>query len=73
MVQNFVALRTGNPGKLPPPIEGYRESLEPAIRAMLNNVLRCAAFGSAQDVAEGLDLFVKRTQVDEVIVHGLGL
>ncbi len=68
-VQNFVALRTGNPGKLPPPVEGYRESLDPAIRAMLNNVLRCAAFGSAQDVAEGLDLFVKRTQVDEVIIH----
>jgi luciferase family oxidoreductase group 1 len=70
MVQNFVALRTGNPGKLPPPIEGYRESLDPAIRAMLNNVLRCAAFGSVEDVAEGLGTFLRRTQVDEVIVHG---
>jgi luciferase family oxidoreductase group 1 len=70
MVQNFVALRTGNPGKLPPPIEGYRESLDPQIRAMLNNVLRCAAFGSVEDVAEGLGAFVRRTLVDEVIVHG---
>jgi len=70
MEQNFVAMRTGNPGKLPTPIEGYRDSLDPAIRAMLNNVLRCAAFGSVDDVADGLGLFIKRTQVDEVIVHG---
>lgn len=70
MVQNFVALRTGNPGKLPPPIEGYRENLDPAIRAMLNNVLRCSAFGSVEDVAEGLGTFLRRTQVDEIIVHG---
>lgn len=69
MEQNFVALRTGNPGKLPPPIEGYRDSLEPAIRSMLNHVLRCSAFGSVEDVAEGLDTFIRRTQVDEVIVH----
>ncbi len=70
MMQNFVALRTGNPGKLPPPIEGYRESLDPAIRAMLDNVLRCAAFGSVEDIAEGLGTFLRRTRVDEVIVHG---
>jgi len=70
MEQNFVALRTGNPGKLPIPVMGYRDSLDPPIRAMLGQVLRCSAFGSAEDVAEGLDAFIKRTQVDEIIVHG---
>jgi luciferase family oxidoreductase group 1 len=70
MEQNFVALRTGNPGKLPAPIKGYRDSLDPQLRAMLNHVLGCSAFGSTQDVAAGLDVFLKRTQVDEVIIHG---
>jgi luciferase family oxidoreductase group 1 len=70
MEQSFVALRTGNPGKLPRPMAGYRDSLEPPVRAMLERVLSCAAFGSVADVATGLDAFVKRTRVDEVIVHG---
>lgn len=70
MEQNFVALRTGNPGKLPRPIEGYRDSLDPQVRMMLNHVLKCSAFGSVEDVATGLDTFLKRTQVDEIIVHG---
>ncbi len=70
MEQNFVALRTGNPGKLPAPVEYYRDHLEPQIRAMLNHVLKCSAFGSPEDVAAGLGAFIRRTQVDEVIVHG---
>lgn len=70
MEQNFVALRTGRPGKLPRPIEGYRDSLDGSIRMMLDHVLQCSAFGSAKDVAKGLDRFLKRTGVDEVIVHG---
>jgi luciferase family oxidoreductase group 1 len=69
MEQNFVALRTGNPGKMPRPVADYRDSLDPQVRAMLNNVLRFTAFGSVEDVAEGIDAFVRRTRVDEVIVH----
>jgi luciferase family oxidoreductase group 1 len=69
MEQNFVALRTGNPGKLPRPVEGYRDSLDPTIRAMLERVLSCAAFGTVQDVADGFAALLRRTQVDEIIVH----
>jgi luciferase family oxidoreductase group 1 len=69
MMQNFVALRTGRPGKLPPPVENYRASLDPSSSAMLTHVMQCSAFGTIDEVARDLDRFIARTQVDEVIVH----
>jgi luciferase family oxidoreductase group 1 len=69
MMQNFVALRTGRPGKLPPPIENYVASLDPALSGMLAHVMQCSAFGSVEVVAQGLSQFLRRTQVDEIIIH----
>jgi len=66
--QAFVALRTGTPGRMPPPSPGYRDTLPPTARAMLDHVLQCSAIGTEADVAEGLARFVERTRVDEVIV-----
>lgn len=66
--QAFVALRTGTPGRMPPPLHGYRESLPPTARAMLDHVLQYSAIGTGADVARGIDAFVARTGVDEVIV-----
>ncbi|SKB67407.1 LLM class flavin-dependent oxidoreductase [Sphingopyxis flava] len=66
--QAFVALRTGNPGKMKPPVEGYKDSLPPNARAILDHVLQCSAVGTAGDVADGLEAFIARTGVDEVIV-----
>ncbi|MBU0555509.1 MAG: LLM class flavin-dependent oxidoreductase [Alphaproteobacteria bacterium] len=68
-MQNFVALRTGRPGKLPPPVENYIASLDPALSGMLAHVMQCSAFGTVEDVARGIRQFIQRTQVDEVIVH----
>ena len=69
MMQNFVALRTGRPGKLPAPVKNYMASLDPAVSAMMAHVMQCAVFGSVEDVTRGLKRFIKRTGVDEVIVH----
>jgi alkanesulfonate monooxygenase SsuD/methylene tetrahydromethanopterin reductase-like flavin-dependent oxidoreductase (luciferase family) len=66
--QSFVALRTGNPGRMPPPVPGYRDSLGPQGAAMLNHVLRCSSIGTAETVARDLAAFVRRTGVDEVMV-----
>ena len=66
--QAFVALRTGNPGKMKPPIEGYKDSLPPNARAILDHVLQCSAVGTVDDVASGLRAFKARTGVDEFIV-----
>lgn len=71
MQQSFVALRTGTPGKLPPPVPGYREALPPQAQAMLANVLSASSIGTRADVARDLSAFVARTGVDEVIVSGM--
>ncbi|MEO6218063.1 MAG: LLM class flavin-dependent oxidoreductase [Sphingomonas sp.] len=66
--QAFVALRTGNPRQLPPPVAEYRESLGPQGARILDHVLECSAVGSAATVARGIAAFVARTGVDEVMV-----
>ena len=70
MDQSFVALRSGNPGKLKPPVENYRESLPPPARAMLEHMRQASAVGSAETVHAAILRFVERTRVDELIVAG---
>ena len=66
--QAFVALRTGNPRQLPPPVAAYRESLGAQGSAILNHVLQCSAVGSPAKVARETAAFIERTGVDEVMV-----
>lgn len=66
--QAFVALRTGNPRQMPPPVAGYRDSLGAQGRAILDHVLQCSVVGSPATVARGIAAFVARTGVDEVMV-----
>jgi luciferase family oxidoreductase group 1 len=70
MDQSFVRLRTGSPGKLPPPVPGYRESLHPASLAMLDHIRQVSAVGSVETVRAGLAAFQARTGADELIVAG---
>jgi len=66
--QAFVNLRTGRPGKLPPPKEDFWEMLDPMAKAMLDSALACAIVGSRETVSQGLTEFVARTGADELIV-----
>ena len=66
--QSFVALRTGNPRQLPPPLEGYRASLGAQGSAILDHVLQCSAVGSPATVARGIAAFIERTGVDELMI-----
>ncbi|KQZ82961.1 alkane 1-monooxygenase [Mesorhizobium sp. Root157] len=66
--QAFVNLRSGRPGKLPPPVEGYADALEPSARAILGQALSCAIVGSADTVRQGLDAFARRTAADELMI-----
>lgn len=70
MQQAFVRLRTGQPGKLQPPVPGYLEDLPPQAHAMLADVLSVSSIGTQADVERDLAAFIRRTQVDEVIVTG---
>ena len=66
--QAFVALRTGNPRQLPPPVPGYRASLPPQGKAILDHVLQCSAVGGPAAIARGIAAFVERTGVDELML-----
>ena len=66
--QAFVNLRTGNPGKLPPPVAGYFETLPPEGRALLRQVLSCSAIGDGATVKEKIEAFAERTGADELMI-----
>ena len=68
--QAFVRLRSGDPGKLPPPLPGYRESLPASAAAMLDRLSVARAVGSPETVAARISRFVERTRADEIIVSG---
>jgi luciferase family oxidoreductase group 1 len=70
MLQSFVALRTGNPGKLPPPVDGYRESLPPQAQSILEQTLQGSAVGSPDKVKQAIERFIERTGADELIIAG---
>jgi luciferase family oxidoreductase group 1 len=68
--QSFINLRTGRPGKLPPPADDLdaRLAADPRARAMLDNALACSVVGGPDTVRRGLAEFVSRTGPDELMV-----
>jgi luciferase family oxidoreductase group 1 len=68
MQQAFVNLRLGQPGQLPPPVDGYAEKIGPQERAVLKSVLSCSAMGAPETVRAAMDAFIQRTGADELMV-----
>ena len=68
--QSFVRLRSGNPGKLPPPIEHYTETLPASAQAMLAHLAQAAAVGTPAQVRAQIAAFVARTGADEIMLCG---
>ena len=68
--QAFVNLRTGRPGPLPPPRAGFFDTLDPMLQAMLRQSLSCTAVGAPEAIKSGLEAFIARTGVDEIMVTG---
>ena len=66
--QAFVNLRSGRPGRLPPPVADYENHLGPAERAMIAQALSSSAIGSPETVKREMEAFVRRTGADELIV-----
>jgi luciferase family oxidoreductase group 1 len=67
--QSYLRLRTGTPGRLPPPIDDI-EALYAEVGASpgLQGALATAVVGGPERVREGLSAFVERWRPDEVIV-----
>jgi luciferase family oxidoreductase group 1 len=68
MQQAFINLSGGRPAPLPPPVRGYRDSLSPPHRALLDQVLSCSAIGAPEKVAGQIADFVERTGADELMI-----
>ena len=66
--QSFVQLATGRPGKLLPPVDGYRDSLPQSAQGLLARALTCSVAGTPSQVRDALAAFVEDTRVEEVIV-----
>jgi luciferase family oxidoreductase group 1 len=68
MQQMFVSLRTGNPGRIRPPVRGYYESLPSAHQDILEQVLSCSAIGSPETVRQSIESFIAATKADELMI-----
>ncbi len=68
MQQAFVNLRSGRPGRLPAPVGDYLKRIGEQERALLDQILSCAAIGSRDTVARQLQAFISRTGADELMI-----
>ncbi len=69
-LQAFLNLRFGNPGKLPPPVEGFECTLNAQQQQVLDQVSSASAVGTGEQVREQVQDFVAKTGADELIVVG---
>ena len=63
--QAFVELRSGQPSKVRPPVQGYLEALLPIRRTQIEAALSCSAVGFPARVKAALEGFVEQTGADE--------
>jgi luciferase family oxidoreductase group 1 len=66
--QAFARLRSGRPGKLPPPVDDIDAALSPMERAMVDHALRCTVVGDPGTVRDGVERFAASTGADELMV-----
>ena len=66
--QSILRLRSGAPGKLPPPAADLEERLTPVDRQMLEQMQACSVVGSPEMARAGVAEFVERTGADEVMI-----
>jgi luciferase family oxidoreductase group 1 len=66
--QSFVNLRRGTPGLLPKPVQSMTEHWTPLEKTGVEHAFREAIVGSPETVKKGLNAFIERTHIDELMV-----
>lgn len=66
--QSFVNLRRGRPAPLPPPIEAMDRLWSAAEKGLVDHAFREAVVGSPETIRRGVEAFVARTNVDELMI-----
>ncbi len=67
----FARLRTGNPGKLPLPVEDIASHIPRAVLEQVQQALSCSATGSADTITHQLSRLLETYQPDELMVTGM--
>ncbi|MDF0600716.1 LLM class flavin-dependent oxidoreductase [Psychromarinibacter sp. C21-152] len=70
-ILSFARLRSGRPGKLPPPVENVRDQIPEAVLAQVDEAMSCSATGSPETVRRRLGELVDRYRPDELMVTGM--
>ncbi|MBY5990030.1 LLM class flavin-dependent oxidoreductase [Roseovarius atlanticus] len=70
MQQAFARLRTGQPGKLPAPVQDIEAAIGPQMTESVNHALSVSATGSPATVRAQLGVLKDRYQPDEIILTG---
>jgi alkanesulfonate monooxygenase SsuD/methylene tetrahydromethanopterin reductase-like flavin-dependent oxidoreductase (luciferase family) len=68
--QQFIALRRGTPGPLPPPLPSMEGHWSPQERMMVEHSLMYSVVGAPDTVRQGLAEFIHETEVDELMITG---
>jgi luciferase family oxidoreductase group 1 len=66
--QQFMNLRRGRPGPLPPPVESMDRLWTAVERAGVDRAYACAAVGSPGTVRRDLQSLIARTRADELMI-----
>ncbi|WP_119679419.1 LLM class flavin-dependent oxidoreductase [Indioceanicola profundi] len=66
--QQFVNLRRGVPGKLPPPLDTMEGRWSQMEKAGVEHALACSAIGAPDTVRRGIETFMELTNADEIMV-----
>lgn len=70
MQQAFARLRTGQPGRLPRPVDDIDAAIGPDMRRAVDQALRISAVGNPEQVRSQLDAMIVEHEPDELILTG---
>ncbi|WP_375261553.1 LLM class flavin-dependent oxidoreductase [Palleronia sp.] len=70
MQQAFARLRTGQPGKLPAPVDDIEAAIGTQMTQAVDHALRITATGTKSEVADQIAAILERHRPDEVILTG---
>jgi luciferase family oxidoreductase group 1 len=68
--QQFINIRFGMPGPMPPPLDTPDRAWSSSEQAITDHTLRYSAVGSRDTVKDWLKRFIDQTQADELILTG---
>ena len=66
--QQFISLRRGTPGPLPPPVDDMDDHWSPIERAGVEQALAYSVVGAPDAIQRGLEAFIAETNADELML-----